>query len=418
MTVKSLLPKDLHVVKGEIDPDSQDASRAMAEDQGRTVFFESLNGRKAVGNLFSTREKIAAALGVEPSDFMAMFSDAIDNPVPTKVAKDAPFRKNVLEKDLTKLPICKYYPGDRGRYIASGVVVAERDGKRNVSFHRMLIAGKDRIAIRLVPRHLFTMHKAALEAGEDLKVSICIGARPEVLLSAAVSTDYGKDELEIASAMHKAAFGKPLPVGRTDNGLLVPMADYVIEGRITAETMDEGPFVDITGTYDEVRKQPVIEVDKIWSCDDPVMHLLLPGGNEHFLFMGMPREPMIFKTVRQAVPRVHGVRLTEGGCCWLNGVVSITKNKEGDGVNAIMAAFTGHPSMKNVVVVDADVDIHDDRAVEWAVATRFQADRLVVVKDAAGSSLDPSADGTTCKMGIDATLPLGRDLTLFKKATL
>ncbi|MBO6084513.1 MAG: UbiD family decarboxylase, partial [Candidatus Methanomethylophilaceae archaeon] len=192
----------------------------------------------------------------------------------------------------------------------------------------------------------------------------------------------------------------PLKVGKCDNGLLGPAeTDYVIEARITFETAKEGPFVDITGTYDFIRDQPVIKAEKIWACKDPVMQLLLPGGNEHYLFMGLPREPIIFKTVQQAVPRTHNVRLTEGGCCWLNGVVSITKNKEGDGMNAIMAAFTGHPSMKHVIIVDEDIDIFDDRQVEWAVATRFQADRMLRIPGAAGSSLDPSAEGTTWKMG-------------------
>ena len=147
-----------------------------------------------------------------------------------------------------------------------------------------------------------------------------------------------------------------------------------------------------------------------------MFQLLLPGGNEHYLFMGLPREPMMFRTVQQAVPRTHAVRLTEGGCCWLNGVVSITKNKEGDGMNAIMAAFTGHPSMKHVIIVDEDIDIFDDRQVEWAVATRFQADRMLRVEGAAGSSLDPSAEGTTWKMGIDATIPLKMDKGMFRKA--
>jgi UbiD family decarboxylase len=99
-------------------------------------------------------------------------------------------------------------------------------------------------------------------------------------------------------------------------------------------------------------------------------------------------------------------------------VVSITKNKEGDAMNAAMAAFTGHPSMKQVIIVDKDVDVFDDRAVEWAVATRFQASRgLLVVNNAAGSSLDPSTEGTTSKIAIDATMPLG-DQHLFRKALL
>lgn len=162
----------------------------------------------------------------------------------------------------------------------------------------------------------------------------------------------------------------------------------------------------------------MVKVERIWSKKDPVFQLLLPGGLEHYLLMGVPREPIIYRTVRQAVPRVRNVRLTEGGCCWLNGVVSISKNKEGDGVNAVMAAFTGHTSMKNVIVVDDDIDIFDDREVEWAVATRMQADRIIRIPCAAGSSLDPSACGTTWKVGYDATLPLGADRSPFVRATV
>jgi len=199
--------------------------------------------------------------------------------------------------------------------------------------------------------------------------------------------------------------------------LLVPSScDYVFEGKITFETAEEGPFVDITGTYDMVRDQPVIKIDKMWSCKDPIFHLLLPGGYDHFLLMGLPREPVILKTVRQAVPRVKNVRLTEGGCCWLNGVVSIAKNKEGDGVNAIMAAFSGHTSMKQVIIVDDDIDIFDDREVEWAVATRMQGDQIIKIPSAAGSSLDPSSDTTTWKIGYDATIPLNKDRKLYEKA--
>ncbi len=120
--------------------------------------------------------------------------------------------------------------------------------------------------------------------------------------------------------------------------------------------------------------------------------------------------------MKRVVPKVHGgVRLTEGGgAMWLHAVVSITKQHEGDGKNAILAAFAGHPSLKRVIVVDEDINIYDDREVEWAVATRFQPDRdLVIVPNArGGSSLDPpSAEkGLTAKWGgIDATKPLSRE---------
>ncbi len=387
-----------------------EVTRILLENQGRVVRFTDLNGSEAVGNLYSTRESVCAALGIETQELVPKMLRANARPLPPVEARAPGFNDTVTEKvDLTKLPIPKFYPKDGGRYVTSGVALSEFEGKRNVSFHRLMLLDKDRFAIRLVPRHLFTMHKASLARGKDLPVAFCIGLPPSVLLAAATSTDYLQDELEIASSLNQECVGHPLEVSRLRSGLVVPsQSEYVLEGRLTAETVDEGPFVDITGTYDDIRRQPVFKVDRIYRRRDPIFQIVLPGGLEHYLLMGLPREPAIFKAVNQVIPIVHGVRLTEGGCCWLHGVVSITKNKEGDAVNAIMAAFTGHPSMKRVVIVDQDVDIYDDRQVEWAVATRFQAHRgLVVVKNAAGSSLDPSADGTTSKMGIDATKPIG-----------
>ncbi len=422
MAVRSLLVRmkeEPLLIDPPVDPDSSAVSERLLEDQDRTVLYSSLNGGSAVGNLFSTRDKIARYLGVRKEDIMEHLMTAMSEPRPFEVIKKGEWMDNVTEDfDLRDLPIPRYYPEDGGRYITAGVIVAEHKGKRNVSFHRMMLIGRDRMAVRLVPRHLYTMHQAAKAEGEDLKVSICVGLCPCGLLAAASSLDYEIDEFEVASALREATLGEPMRLAHGPNGLLVPAGcDYVLEGRITSAEVDEGPFVDITGTYDHVRRQPEIVIDRICHVNDPVFQMLQPGGNEHFLLMGMPREPVIFRTVRQAVPRTHAVRLTEGGCCWLHGVVSVSKNKEGDGTNAIMAAFSGHPSMKMVTVVDGDIDVFDDREVEWAVATRFQGDRMLVVPGAAGSSLDPSSDGTTCKVGIDATMPLGKE-RLFRKASL
>ncbi|AIZ56581.1 3-octaprenyl-4-hydroxybenzoate carboxy-lyase [Candidatus Methanoplasma termitum] len=417
MPIRDFLRENVCSVKEKVDQDSSKITEMLIEDQERTVLFENVNGKKAAGNVFSTRKKVAAAMNIRPDSIVEHILSALESPCDVKEVKNPEFKQNSLKVDLMSLPIPKYYPEDGGRYISSGVIVAEYKGKKNVSFHRMMIMDKDRIAVRLVPRHLFTLYNEAKKDGKELNISICVGLQAEVLLAAAVSTDFGSDELMIASAMMKKGHGKPLEVGKCDNGLLVPSSsDYVFEGKITFETTKEGPFVDITGTYDIVRDQPVIKIEKMWSCKDPIFHLLLPGGNDHFLFMGLPREPVILKTVRQAVPRVKNVRLTEGGCCWLNGVVSIAKNKEGDGVNAILAAFSGHTSMKQVIVVDDDIDIFNDREVEWAMATRMQGDRIIKIPGAAGSSLDPSCDTTTWKVGYDATIPLNRDRKLYEKA--
>ncbi len=406
-------------VAERIDPDGYGATRYLLKDQETTFLFKDINGGKAAGNVYSTREKIAAAMNIPKDAIVRHIMDAMAAPCGTEETDSPRFKECPLDVDLTKLPIIKYFPKDAGRYISAGIVVSEYNGKRNVSFHRMLIKDRNTIVIRLVPRHTFTLFNEAKKDGKELKISICIGAPVEAMVSAALSVDFGTDELTIASAMHKAGHGSPLKVAKCDNGLVVPAdCEYVFEGRITAETCPEGPFVDIAGTYDEIRDQPVVKIDRVWSKKDPIFQLLLPGGYEHFLLMGVPREPVIFRIVRQAVPNVRNVRLTEGGCCWLNGVVSITKNKEGDGMNAILAAFTGHTSMKNVIVVDDDIDIFNDREVEWAVATRMQADKILRIQGAAGSSLDPSAHGTTWKVGYDATLPLHADRTPFVKAEL
>ncbi len=420
MTVKDSLFGEIIKIGTHVDSDSDVTASKLMEDQDATYLFEDLNGGRAAGNIFSTREKIAKALNIPKEDIVTHLLDAIGSPKACEVVEDPAFRQCTPELDLMKLPIPKYFPKDGGRYITAGVIVTEYDGKKNVSFHRMMIMDDRHIAVRLVPRHLFTLFNMAKEKGEELRISICVGTQAEVLLAAATSMDFGADELEVASSMSVKGHGCPLKVGRCDNGILVPAeTDYVLEGRITLDETKEGPFVDITGTYDFERMQPVIEIDKIWSCKDPIFHLLLPGGYEHFMLMGLPREPMILKTVRQAVPRVRNVRLTEGGCCWLNGIVSIKKNKEGDGVNAIMAAFTGHPSMKSVIIVDDDIDIFNDREVEWAVATRMQADRIVRIPGAAGSSLDPSSHGkTTWKVGYDATIPVDADRSLFTRIKL
>ena len=421
MAVRSSLDrmKDVKVVDSKV-PIEIEPTRILMADQRHPVLFEDLNGMQAAGNLWSERDRITEALGLPKDGLTKALLQALSSPKPVEEVKKARFEEIVEEKfDLRKLPIPKYYPKDGGRYITAGVAIAEYEGKINVSFHRLMLIGKNKFAIRLVPRHLFTMHKLAMEKGQDLKVAFVVGTCPSVLLAGATSADYEFNELEMASALRYIGLKEGLKVRRTKYGIPVPAdADYVFEGRLTSEMADEGPFVDITGTYDTVRKQPVFVVDRLYRRKDAVFQLVLSGGIEHFLLMGLPREPVIFRTVRQAVPRVHAVRLTEGSCCWLHGVISITKNKEGDANNAAMAAFAGHPSMKQVIVVDKDIDIFDDRQVEWAVATRFQASRgLLVIHNAAGSSLDPSTEGMTSKVAIDATMPLG-DQTVYRKAQI
>jgi len=222
-----------------------------------------------------------------------------------------------------------------------------------------------------------------------------------------MSPPKGVDELSIANAL------RPTPLVKCRSvDLEVPAdSEFVLEGRMTRRTAAEGPFLDLTETWDIVRQQPVIEIDCLTHRHDAIYHALLPGRLEHKLLMGMPREPTIYAAVNQ-VCRCKNVFMTTGGMSWLHAVVQIVKQAPDDGRKAIAAAFQGHTSLKHVVVVDEDVDPFDPTEVEWAIATRFQADRnLVMLADQPSSSLDPSAihipgqKTRTAKMGLDATIP-------------
>lgn len=384
-----------------------DLTKEAKKDLSQTVYFPKFPGGESIVNLWATRERVGEALGVDKKEIVDLLADAVGDLSDPKEVEKAPIKENRIDDfDLRDYPIPKYYPKDGGRYITSGVVIAEYDGVRNLSFHRMMLIGEDQFTIRLVPRNLHQMYHDALDDGKELRIAVAVGLEPAVLLAGATSVDYNIDELQIANSLKRKGTGKDIEVTRLEDGLIVPAeAEYVLEGRITDELDDEGPFVDITSTYDHVRQQPVVEIERIWHRNDPIFHALLPGGYEHFLLMGLPRESVMKRKVGE-VSKVKDVRLTEGGCSWLHGIVSIDKQKGDEPEKAIKAAFEGHTSMKKVTIVDEDVDIFNDDEVEWAVATRFQPDEdIYIYEDQKGSSLDPSAPDLTAKWGLDATKP-------------
>jgi UbiD family decarboxylase len=310
------------------------------------------------------------------------------------------------EVDLLRLPFLTHYAGDAGPYATAAIaIVDDPETGPNVSFHRCLRLDGTRLAARIVERR--GTDTALKKTPGDLPVALCIGLPLHVLLAASMAPDPGVDELAIANAL------APTPVVRCrTNELFVPAeAEFVLEGRITHRTVAEGPFVDLTETWDIVREQPVIEIDCITHRRDAIYHALLPGMLEHKLLMGMPKEPSIYASVSE-VCRCLNVSITPGGTSWLHAVVQICKQHADDGRKAGEAAFRGHGSLKHVVVVDDDVDLYDPHDVEWAIATRFQADRdLVVWSNQPSSSLDPSAThvpgqkSRSAKMALDATIP-------------
>jgi len=374
----------------------------IAAGTDKLVFFHKLDGsHRSVMNVTASRKAIALALGYDEDLVVenlskADYSGEINNAG----------RLTMESANLTSLPVMKHFPLDAGRYLTSAVVFSGYDGVRNASIHRMLVLDENHLAARLVEgRHTHTLLKKALENGEKLPVAITIGTHPAVTFASCTRVPENK-ELNFAAEI----MGGSLDVYECPNGVLVPDAEIVLEGFIGSDMTDEGPFVDITGTYDPVRPAPVIEITGMHIKNNPIFHGILPAGNEHKLLMGMPYEPKIYRTVA-GVTTVRDVILTTGGCGYLHGVVKIRKNTEGDGKNVIMAAFAAHTSLKHVVVVDEDIDIRNMEDVEYAIATRVRGDRdLMVITGVRGSSLDPSriGDGLNVKIGIDATMEMGK----------
>ena len=376
-------------------------------------------GQRAVTNIL-TRHRLCEAFNVEPGELIDILSWAMENPSDTVLVgvDSAPVLENKMEHtDISVLPIPWHYREDGGRYQSSSIIVAQYGGQRNTSFHRQLLKGPDRTTVRLVPRHLRTMADQAFENNEDVPIVVVNGPDPLVLLAAAMSFNEPIDELRVASALHERLYGAKLELVELPNGVQVPAdSEYAMEARITTKLDDEGPYVDITGTVDDIRQEPVIEYDSIYHRKEPIFHALIPAGVEHMTLMGMPRAPTI-KTAVSEVVTCTDVYLTDGGSGWLSSVVQIIPENSGDSMRAIRAALDGHKSMKQVIVVDTDIDVTNSTRVEWALMTRWQPDKdTLILSDQKGSSLDPSRspDGTTSKIGIDATIEPGADKTPFE----
>jgi UbiD family decarboxylase len=405
-------------IRKEVSPIYEIANILYTLDEKPTI-FENVKGYDipVVGGLVSRRELVAKALGIKKEELLRKMVFAINNLKAPAIVEEGECQE-VVERnvDLTKLPIMKFMEKDGGRYITSGIaVVKDPEFGRNVCFHRLMLLDKRRFVARIVEER--GTDTALKKAGGELDIAICIGNSTAVLLAAATSLPKGVDEFSLANALDKVELVKC----KTIDAEVPRDCEIVLEGRIVKEKAPEGPFLDLTGTYDKVREQPVIEVKCITHRKDPIFQTLLAGGREHKLLMGMPREPTIFNEVSK-VCDCKDVYLTFGGCSWLHAIVQIHKKGVDDGKKAIRAAFKGHSSLKHCIVVDDDVNIYDPMEVEWAIATRFQADKdLVILPNQKGSSLDPSADlsegkkARTCKMGMDATIPWGKKDKSFRK---
>ena len=409
------------VIDSPVSTDFEIRDLSIANDNRPMLFNnvkESPGHREAINIL--TRYRLCESFGVGPGELIDILAWAMENPADPLIVdrSEAPVMQNKMDEvNIRALPVPWHYKEDGGRYQSASIIIAQHEGLRNTSFHRQLIKSEKSTSVRIVPRHLRTMVELAKKTEEEVDIAVVNGPDPIVLLAGAMSFNDPLDELSVAAALHERLYGSKFEVIELPNGVIAPAdAEYVMEARITNMTDEEGPYVDITGTVDDVRHEPVIEYDSIHHRDSPIFHALIPAGVEHMTLMGMPRAPTI-KTAVSKVVECTDVYLTEGGSGWLSSVVQIVPKMVGDGKKAIKAALDGHKSMKQVIVVDEDIDVSNSARVEWALMTRWQPDKdTIILSKQKGSSLDPSRsnDGTTSKIGMDATIDPGIDRSPFE----
>ncbi len=367
-----------------------------------------------VGNVLSKRDRLYKYIlnAENDEDAYKRFLEGIKSSSKPRERAFHEYFTYLNDVDLYTVPFIKFYPKDGGRYLSSSIFISCLDDTCNASIHRTMLISKNRVVARIVPRHLRYIYDRYREKGKDTPIAIVVGVHPAVELLAATSPPFGVFELDLVSNLlpsfsiaYTPKYNLPIPVP----------AALVMEGRITSELVEEGPFVDLLNLYDAVRKEPLIVIEAVYVNNSEYFHVILPGGKEHKILQSFSREAFTWDYISRAVPKVYKVRFLEASGSWLHAVISIDKNNDGDAKNAILAAFAAHPSLKMVTVVDPDIDVDSLYMIEWAFATRFRGrDSIILIEKARCSTLDPTSPNGICdKIGFDLTIPMSSNKEKF-----
>lgn len=404
--------KELQTIKTKVSTKYEIAGITAKVDGSDAVLFEEIKESdfRLISNLVGTRKRFALAVGVKEDEIHTKIITAIKKAKKPTVISSGKFMEN-KSKNLLSMPIVTHFEKESGPFITSSIAYAinPETGKQNSSFHRLMPIDKTHFSIRMVEdRHLHRCFMDAKNHGEDLKIAITVGVHPAISIAGAYQAEWGKDEIDIANSLlgGKLTLAK-LPFSK----LNVPSgAEIVIEGKILQDKTHPEWMVEMLQTYDHKREQPVFELENLYFRNNPIFHDVLSGFAEHRLLMGMPIESKLNGELKKTFSQTRQVSMTNGGCNWLHAVVQIKKKSDSDPKKIIKKTFESHRSLKQVTVVDEDIDPNSAEEVEYAMATRFQADNdLVILSKVRGSSLDPSSDQKklqTAKMGIDATRSL------------
>ncbi|EGG41831.1 UbiD family decarboxylase [Candidatus Nitrosarchaeum limnium SFB1] len=403
---------ELKTVKKRVSTKYEIAGITAKIDGSSAVLFENIaeSNFHLISNLVGTRKRFAQAIGSSEEQIHQTMISAIKKAKKPKIIPTGKFMEN-KSKDISIMPIVTHFEKESGPFITSSIAYVKNPetGEQNSSFHRMMPIDKTHFSIRMVEgRHLHRCFVNAKEHHEDLKIAVTIGVHPAISIAGAYQAEWGKDEIYIANSL----LGSKLTLSKLPyTGLHVPSGtEIVMEGKILQDKTHPEWMVEMLQTYDHHRSQPIFELESLYYRNNPIFHDILSGFSEHRLLMGMPIESKLNGELKKTFPQTKKVSMTNGGCNWLHAVVQIKKKTDADPKKIIKKTFESHRSLKQVTVVDEDIDPNNAESVEYAMATRFQADKdLVIIKNVRGSSLDPSSDQKnlkTAKIGIDATRSL------------
>lgn len=409
---------DLVEVTREVSPRYETAAILTALEAKRRspiLLFRKVRGTglPVVTNLGGSMGRLALALGCSLSEVGSRFEQAAAQRLAPQTIAQAPVHEVIHrddEVDLSLLPPMVYHADDSERpYLTAAMVVARdpQTGIQNLSYHRMMIAGRNRTGIYMERgRHLHGIYEKYRARGEPMPIAVVNGLHPAITLGSLYAGPADVDEYEIIGGL----LGQPLPVVPTvtGSGLLVPAAaELVLEGEVSVtEDTDEGPFGEFTGYGTGATRTPVFEVRALTHRRDPYFQDIVSGGMEHLLLSMPALEHRTLRDARAVAPGVRKIALPAP----LTAIVSLRKADDDEPRRLLETLLRSDIYAKHVIVVDDDVEPGDLREVMAAMALQTQADRKVVVlQDQQGTPLDPSCPsekGRTAKMGIDATRPL------------
>ncbi len=419
-TVEKRMPEDFLKIEEEIDLHYETTAWVKGfERRGRhpIFYFKKIKGfdLPVVTNLLGSKKWMALSLDTIVEKLHDTFRERQRKLIPPRHVSSGPVKELVFQEDqvdLSRLPIPYHHECDAAPYITAGILIAidPENGKANCSYHRLMVAGKNRLRTHIAPgRHLEGILKKYEEKNFPLPCSIFIGHHPGLGLGSVAMTPRGVDELEVLGGM----LGEPVELleGERVECVYPAYAEIVLESEILPNLREEeGPFGEFTGYAAGLRKRPVIVVRSLCMRKDAIYQDLIPGGEEHLLLGTIPRESHFYEVVRSISPNIQSISMPLSGAGRFHCYVSMDKQKEGEANQVGMALLSADSSLKHVVIVDKDIDIRDESEVMWAIATRVQADRdIYIIPNCLGSDLDPSThfppenEGRTAKMIVDAT---------------